>query len=130
VKPARLSLLLLGCALLASAPASSAALDLTGNWKCDDGGIYEMRMIVRGNLWELFWYGKGDGWQNVFHGINKSPSSSNDFVGRWASLSPAGPQNFGIIAVHVEADNKLTLTGDPRNFAGRVWTRSADPQGR
>jgi hypothetical protein len=117
-------LLLAVYALLAPARTFAGGFeDLTGIWKCDDGGTYQMRMTIREDVSELFWYGKGEGWQNVFHGINNSPWESRDFVGRWADVPPFGAgQNQGTITVRVQG-SRLIIVGDPNNFRGRTWSR-------
>jgi hypothetical protein len=115
-----LKVLAVGCVLLAGAFASGA--DLSGTWKCDDSGTYQIREIQKGNVAELFWYGKGNGWQNVFHGTCNSTDTSSDFVGRWADVPPFGHHNEGTITVRAQGGDRLIMVGNPSNFLGRTWT--------
>jgi hypothetical protein len=121
--PLVLKMLVVGCVLLAKAGALASGANLTGTWRCDDGGIYQIRETQNGNVAELFWYGRGNGWQNVFHGICQSPDISGDFSGHWADVPPFGNNNEGTITVRVQGGDRLIMLGNPGNFLGRTWTR-------
>jgi len=104
--------------LAATAAAAAVNTDLTGRWRCNDGGTYSIRQI--GN--QLWWSGTsadGRSWSNVFHGtINGSIVS-----GSWADVPPGQTRNSGDMTLRVVNPNLLRMEGPPSAFGGTEWTR-------
>src|SRR5438045_4748532 len=77
-----------GGVTLAASPGPN--FDLTGIWKCSDGGTYYIRQV--GN--EVWWYGKGGNFGNVFHGQFNvwKDEPITGFQGHWADV-PTGSTN-------------------------------------
>ena len=93
--------------------------DLTGKWRCNDGGVYFIRQV--GN--ELWWYGEsqdaGRGWSNVFHGKIRG----NQVTGKWADV-PRGPaRNSGDISLQLIGNKKLRAIHKTGGFGGSEWIR-------
>lgn len=93
--------------------------DLTGKWRCNDGGVYFIRQV--GN--ELWWYGEsqdaGRGWSNVFHGQIRG----NQVTGKWADV-PRGPaRNSGDISLQLIGNKKLRAIHKTGGFGGSEWIR-------
>jgi len=93
--------------------------DLTGTWRCNDGGIYYLRQ--RGG--ELWWYGQsGDGgkhWSNVFHGrIAKGRIS-----GRWVDVPRGSARGAGELRLEITKDGGLRAVKRSGGFGGSVWRR-------
>jgi hypothetical protein len=96
-----------------------ASRNLTGRWRCDDGGTYFIRQI--GN--ELWWYGQsadgGRRWSNVFKGKIRG----NEVNGRWADIPRGRAQNNGQISLRVVGSRKLRAIKKTGGFGGNEWAR-------
>ncbi len=105
--------------VLAVVPASAGGFDLTGSWRCDDGGTYYVRQA--GN--EIWWYGEsGDGgrsWSNVFYGYIQG----NRIVGKWADVPHGQNQGLGEMTMEIQAINRLKAMRKTGGFGGSEWTR-------
>ena len=91
--------------------------DLTGTWRANDGGTYNLRQIG-GELW---WYGRdaNGGWTNVFHGQVQGDSIS----GKWADVPPGQARSAGIMVLQIQGSNHLVATERTGGFCGSDWTR-------
>ncbi len=98
-------------------PAVSA--DLTGRWRCNDGGTYYLRQV--GN--QLWWYGQsGDGgnsWSNVLSGQIEGGQVS----GRWADVPHGRIMGSGEMTLQIVAPNLLRAINRTGGFGGSEWTR-------
>ncbi len=104
---------------LAISPPSQAGqfVDLTGNYSCDDGGTYYIK--THGD--EIFWYGKGKGWANVFYGKFEAP---NKYVGRWADVPSDILRNFGSLTIRRGPNPRyLFLESKTGPFSGKKWSK-------
>lgn len=97
-------------------------IDLTGAWKCNDGGMYYVRQI--GN--DIQWEGRGTfssngvKWVNVFHGT----LSSGVIQGDWADTPEGGVLGSGSMVLQVESNNHFYATSySGSSFGGSDWQR-------
>ncbi len=111
-------------AALVSVFASSAFADLTGKWKCDDGGMYYLRQI--GNT--VVWYGENaptsTGWSNVATGTY----SNGKLTVRWADVPKGTATGYGTLVLSVTPgvpnERKMQwVSGTGSGFGGRNWSR-------
>ena len=103
----------------AEQPPISISLNLTGRWRCNDGGSYFIRQVGS----ELWWYGQsrdgGATWSNVFHGRIQG----NQVIGRWADVPHGRIQNAGEMSLQILGAHKLRATRRTGGFGGSEWTR-------
>jgi len=103
----------------AEQPPISISLNLTGRWRCNDGGSYFIRQVGS----ELWWYGQsrdgGATWSNVFHGRIQG----NQVIGRWADVPHGRIQNAGEMSLQILGADKLRATRRTGGFGGSEWTR-------
>jgi hypothetical protein len=98
---------------LTATPASN----LSGVYKCNDGGTY----YVRQNGNNLWWYGEsgdGVGWTNIFKGTIRG----NDINGNWIDVPKGNNQGAGVMNLRV-SDGKFISTYKTGGFSGSEWTR-------
>lgn len=96
-------------------------VDLTGVYSCNDGGTYYIR--TEGS--DIFWFGQGDGWTNVFHGTYKG---QNLYEGKWADVPMGTNRGAGSLRIR-RAPNPKTLLRESASggFAGTEWTKVERP---
>ena len=103
----------------AEQPPISISSNLTGRWRCNDGGSYFIRQVGS----ELWWYGQsrdgGATWSNVFHGRIQE----NQVIGRWADVPHGRIQNAGEMSLQILGAHKLRATRRTGGFGGSEWTR-------
>ncbi len=92
--------------------------DLTGIWRCNDGGTYYVRQI-NGNVW---WYGESPNgqWSNIFHGA----MNGNLVEGFWLDVPKGRDRNNGAMRLQVDSNgqfHQVNRTGD--DFGGSRWDR-------
>ncbi len=108
-------------AALVSVFASSAFADLTGVWKCNDGGSYYVRQVGS----EVFWYGEKSAtspqWSNVAYGRYANGKISV----RWADVPKGAAMGQGQLVLNVDRIEKSMryASGTGSGFGGRLWTR-------
>jgi hypothetical protein len=94
---------------------------LTGIWKADDQGTYQIRQEGP-NVW---WYGRGPAggsdWQNVFCGA----LSGTQLEGEWADLPPGGAQSSGRIQLQVNFQ-QLVKQSETGGLGGSQWSFAPD----
>jgi hypothetical protein len=98
---------------LTATPASN----LSGVYKCNDGGTY----YVRQNGNNLWWYGEsgdGVGWANVFKGTIRG----DEIRGSWVDVPKANSKGGGIMILRASG-GKLISTHRTGGFSGSEWTR-------
>jgi hypothetical protein len=96
-------------------PANAETI-YTGIWKGDDGATYYVRYVGS----EIWWFGRGNGFGNVFHG-NLVPSTNGPrrIVGKWADVPFGNSRNAGNLTLTVASDTRFIVEGEPGNFAAR-----------
>jgi len=110
-----------------------SAVDLTGVWFADDGGVYWIRQIGS----TVWWSGQSDEpgstlgrlFSNVFHGQR----SGNLILGSWADVPQGSILQSGTLEVRVSHPNlpppvlmfKVNQTG---NFGASIWHLPAPPR--
>ena len=120
--------LLMPVNIVGAAP-DSTKYDLTGVWKCDDGGTYYLRQI--GDT--LWWYGEsapvmpdnGARWSNIVVGS----IYGNTIDLQWRGVPkgdalPNGKQSVGILFLNIVSNDELRATKKTSGFGGSHWTRS------
>lgn len=99
-------------------PQTKQAQNLTGVWRCNDGGLYFIRQV--GN--QVWWYGEsgdgGVGWSNVFQGY----VTGNKIIGKWADVPKGTARNYGEMTLSFSGNSLRKISGG-QNFTGSVWTR-------
>ncbi|PGM15572.1 hypothetical protein [Bacillus thuringiensis] len=106
---------------------SDFRIDLTGTWKCDDGGLYYIRQVPMGTDVMIFWaglsqQGVGDYFSNVFIGILQRTGIIDH--GRWVDVPYGNARSFGDMTLRVEDNGKkLRAIEKTGGFGGSVWTR-------
>jgi hypothetical protein len=98
-------------------PESKPANNLSGVYKCNDGGTY----YVRQNGNSLWWYGEsgdGVGWTNIFKGTIQG----NDINGNWIDVPKGNNQGAGVMNLRV-SNSKFISTYKTGGFSGSEWTR-------
>lgn len=100
------------CAQLVNAESAN----LTGTWKDDNGGVYQIRQVGD----QVFWH------------MDMRPEALNAFkgtihdktiYGEWADLPGGKLQNSGALDVRIESDSKLVKLWSSANYGGSVWRR-------
>jgi hypothetical protein len=98
---------------------SSASIDLTGVWNCDDGGKYYVRQLGT----TVWWYGELDpntpNWSNVMRGT----ISANMINAEWTDVPKGSIMQYGNLVLQIASNNKLVALSKTGGFAGSVWTR-------
>lgn len=96
---------------------------LTGYWKTDTGGCYQLRQD--GN--EVYWAaeeGSGSRAKNVFTGT----VFDNQLCGTWCDLPSHKRNNCGErIVLRIEGNRKMTKTFSSVTYNGSVWTKQSGP---
>jgi len=99
--------------------SSPSAIDLTGEWNCDDGGKYYIRQF--GTI--VWWYGEHDpnnpDWSNVMRGT----ISGNIINADWTDVPKGTIMQYGILKLQIESNNRISAISKTGGFAGSVWTR-------
>ncbi|MDN0075071.1 hypothetical protein QU481_09210 [Crenobacter sp. SG2303] len=94
--------------------------NLTGQWRCNDGGTYYIRQVDL----EIWWYGRsangGQGFSNVFHGFIQK---SGRIEGRWADVPMGRMQNSGKLVLQIGGSRILNAVSNTGGFGGGEWTR-------
>lgn len=117
IKPIAVGMLVLLCYFLPF-NLSAQTYDLTGYWKSDVGGCYQIRQ--KGN--EVFWAGgpAGSSVHNVFHGA----LAGNTLTGMWYDLPANTYQAFGAsLSARVENNNKIVKVSESAPYRASTWTR-------
>lgn len=101
-------------------PAPKPSSDLTGTWKCNDGGTYYVRQAGD----QIFWYGElapnNPTWANVFHGT----LSSGEIRGVWADVPKGGVLGIGSMVLKVESNDHFYATSySGSSFGGSDWKK-------
>lgn len=109
------------CIATTNYSAASQNFNLTGRWRCNDGGIYYLRQV--GN--ELWWYGQSNDndpeFSNVYHATIHGNAT---IVGRWADVPVGGTGGSGELDLKIVSNNRLTAIRRTGNFGGTEWTRA------
>jgi hypothetical protein len=101
------------------APPHGTEFDLTGLWRCDDGGHYFMRQIGE----ELWWYGEQAShpvsWANIAHGkIN-----GNVIDLKWVDIPKGHFMNYGVLILEITSPEQIIVKEKTVHFGGSVWTK-------
>lgn len=101
-------------------PAAGQQPDLTGVWRCDDGGLYYIRQ--RGV--EIFWFGEQSPtdphWSNAAHG---EFDSSGQIRLSWADVPKGRIMSGGVLILQIESADSLLAVSKTGGFGGSTWTR-------
>ncbi|MFB2348487.1 hypothetical protein [Priestia megaterium] len=111
--------------------------NLTGIWKCDDGGIYYVRQVNRNNITGIAWLGlseggRGETFSNVYCGaVQRSTASGGEpsFVirGNWTDVPLGKTRNSGSLYLQIDkVGRKITVIQKDKKFSGSSWTKIED----
>ena len=93
----------------------------TGIWKGDDGATYYVRYVGT----EIWWFGRGNGFGNVFHGnlVAGAANGPRRIVGKWADVPFGDARNSGNLTLTVASPTRFIVEGEPGNFAAREFKK-------
>ncbi|CAF3538219.1 unnamed protein product [Rotaria sp. Silwood1] len=98
------------------------AIDLSGTWKCDDGGLYYIRQL--GNV--MWWFGTQQvaarcqpKFSNVLHGI----IDSSVINAQWCDVPLGRHRLSGSIILEIIGVNEFKKTSCEGTFGGAIWQR-------
>jgi hypothetical protein len=109
-------------------PITTPVFDLTGVWRCDDGGIYYIRQLGDTVVWAGLHdsgFHKGIEFANVFHGNYGADGQS--VIGEWADVPRGKTNSSGILRFTITRDDvgQVELVKDPNEtsggFGGAGW---------
>ena len=106
---------------LCSLPVLAFA-DLSGTWRCDDGGTYYIRQV--GNSIYMFGERAAENpqWSNVYRG-----KVAGDMVtGNWMDVPKGRTSNTGSLTLKIASDNTLSVVQKTGGFGGSKWTRDTN----
>jgi hypothetical protein len=111
--------ILVTCSVVFLLPAVAMA-DLTGQWRCDDGGRYYLRQVGS----TLYWYGErsttNPQWSNVYDGRIQG----NQIRGEWADVPKGQTTSRGELHLRIQANgNVLVASHKTGGFGGSRWVR-------
>ena len=90
-------------------------LDLTGQWRCNDGGTYYVRQVGP----EVWWYGRsadgGRSFSNVFHG--RIQGDGHAIAGRWADVPMGRTLNSGQLTWRITGPSRLNAVSQTGGFS-------------
>ncbi len=98
------------------------ACDLSGTWRCDDGGTYVLQESGRQLTWSAQ---SGDGGQSWSHDFTGTVHACCVVVGQFRDRAPGRARNEGPLVLRIAGPDRLEKVSDESNpvFGGRVWTR-------
>jgi hypothetical protein len=100
-------------------PVAPPIIDLTGDWNCDDGGMYYIRQFGT----TIWWYGEhspnNPDWSNVMRGT----ISGNTINADWTDVPKGSVMQYGTLNLNIESNNRISAVSKTGGFAGSVWTR-------
>jgi hypothetical protein len=107
------------------------ALNLTGTWTANDGGVYSVRQAGK----QIWWVGlsvqtpagvgdlhRGLAFTNVFHG----QLSGTTISGEWADVPRGRTLNAGTLTLTV-SNTQITRQAQTGGFGASVWSRASSP---
>ena len=101
--------------------ANSSVSDLTGVWRCDDGGTYYIRQSGD----SIWWFGEPSTnpgvWSNVANGTIRDGSINLT----WSDVPKGCTLNKGILVLNILSKENLRATNKTGGFGGSNWTRIA-----
>lgn len=103
----------------------SPFLNLTGDWQCNDGGIYYLRQ--RGS--ELYWYGErvpvNPNFSNVYRGVSSGSGVrvGNQISGGWLDVPKGSIASSGSLTLRVVSSTRLDRVSQTGGFGGSSWTK-------
>ncbi len=97
----------------------STRINLTGTWKCDDGGMYYIRQIGK----FVWWYGErspnSPQWSNVAFG----KIQGNRLKLKWADVPKGNNLYNGALLLRIISNNRLEAIRKTGGFGGSNWYR-------
>jgi len=100
---------------------SGSSINLTGRWRCNDGGTYYLRQLGD----ELWWFGKsgddGANFTNIYRG--KVNVQAMNVAGSWADVPHGKIMGSGTMSLQIVNSNLFRSTQKTGGFGGSEWTR-------
>ncbi|MFJ8354084.1 hypothetical protein ACIQ69_11935 [Bacillus paramycoides] len=103
--------------------------NLTGTWRCNDGGLYYIRELGQGDSTMIWWAGLSDNghggnFTNVFNGRKGVGLGNYTINGNWSDVPRGRILSSGDLSLVVSRDFRtLTKSRQTGGFAGSVWTK-------
>ena len=91
--------------------------DLSGVWRCNDGGSYTIRQTGLRVDWEAASRDGGKSWTHAFNGVMQGDT----IVGKWLDHRTKGGGEMSVLVIDGKQLQKVPGTGE--GFGGGVWTR-------
>jgi hypothetical protein len=94
--------------------------NLTGFWKCDDGGTYHIRQ----NGHTVWWYGEQSSCDPIWANVAKGTIDGDNMVSlSWSNVPTGfiGGMSYGILFLKITSPDKLELMRETGGFSGSVW---------
>jgi hypothetical protein len=102
-----------------AAKAADGEIDLSGRWRCDDGGTYYITQV--GNA--LVWLGEsgdcGRSWAHI--GVGKISNDSVEVA--WVDIPKASGTQNGSLRLLIASNDSMTALAFSGEFRGGNWTR-------
>jgi len=96
-----------------------AFADLSGTWKCDDGGNYYIRQVGK----EVFWYGERSATNPTWSNVASGYVDGKYIILRWADVPKGKVLQQGILYLKMSGINKIKADEKTGGFGGSVWVR-------
>lgn len=113
------AILFLTICSIVSVCSFAQAFELTGRWKCDDGGIYYIRQIGA----DIYWYGEkaptNPDWTNIAQGV----ITGDTIVLKWADVPKGSILSSGELRLKVISNFNLQAEYKTGGFGGSNWTK-------
>lgn len=97
---------------------SALAQDLSGMWSCDDGGTYYIHQI--GNT--VWWFGENNSNNPDIANVANGAINGDKISLNWADVPKGATNNYGVLVLQVESENKLQKIQSTGVFKGTTWT--------
>jgi uncharacterized membrane protein len=91
--------------------------NLSGVWRCNDGGTYTIRQSGLQIAWDAASGDAGKSWTHVFNGASRGDAIS----GKWMDNRTRGGGDLSVLMIDSKRLEKVPGTGE--GFGGSVWTR-------
>lgn len=109
-----------GLVLFFTALAPAQSISLSGNWRCNDGGTYNI--IQSGK--SIQWVGRSADNGALFTNEFQGTIDGNQIVGTWKDRPPGRVRQSGELNLQIVSVDHLTAGRQQLPFSGTEWTRN------
>jgi len=93
--------------------------DLTGVWRCNDGGKYYIRQL--GN--EIWWFGENSSTEPTWSNVAYGNILGNTIRLKWSDVPKGRIMNSGMMVLEIISSSKMVAKEKTGGFGGSEWTR-------